>query len=285
MWPFIKKIHLWHFLARSRGEPFGSSQNQILKCKLKGSILEERNLKPRFWTAFIDGYITKRARSHSKSHKKSGGFRPCVCIHGYTTKRARSHFKSHKKSGGFRPCVCIHGYTTKRARSHSESHKKSGGFRLCVCVHSYTTKRARSHFIPRSALDHTLKATKSPEVSNPVCAFMVIPRSALDHTLKATKSPEVSDPVCAFMVIPRSALDHTLKTTKSPGVSDLCMHSWLSRSALDHILKATKSPEVSDPVCINGYTTKRARSHSKSHKKSGGFRSMCAHLWLYYEAC
>ena len=79
---------------------------------------------------------------------------------------------------------------------------------------------------------------------------MVISRSALDHTLKATTSPKVSDPVRAFMVIPRSALDHTLK--------------------------ATKSPEVSDPVCISGYTTKRAGSHSKSHKKSGGFRP-CVH--------
>ena len=68
--------------------------------------------------------------------------------------------------------VCINGYTTKRARSHSKSHKKAGGFRLCVCFHGYTTKRARSYFIPRSALDHTLKATKSPEVSDPVCMHL-----------------------------------------------------------------------------------------------------------------
>ena len=28
---FVKKPHLWHFLAKSRGKPFGGSQNQILK--------------------------------------------------------------------------------------------------------------------------------------------------------------------------------------------------------------------------------------------------------------
>ena len=27
----LKKLHLWHFLAKSRGEPFGGSQKQILK--------------------------------------------------------------------------------------------------------------------------------------------------------------------------------------------------------------------------------------------------------------